>query len=267
MSKIEITGTLTDVRWPPGCENFFVGTIQVIKDGVPAERVKICGSAEPDELKQYLTYRWYGHYPPADPKWGLQFKAETFTAAKPHGRTGIVKYLQQCEGIGEQTAIAIWNNFAGDAVKIAREHPEIIASKISRLKLETCQAMSKVLKDLSALEDVGIEMIDILNGRGFPKATARAAIKKWGNKALDIIRRDPFKLLAFRGIGFLRCDSMYLDMGLPPRSLKRAAHCITYFLSSDTSGNTWKQLEEARKYLSEKIGAGYETYSTEQVVA
>lgn len=260
MSKIEITGTLLDVRWPPNCENFFVGTIQIIKDGQPAERVKICGTAEPDELKQYLTYRWYGHYPPADPRWGLQFKAETFTPAKPHGRTGVVKYLQQCDGIGEQTAIAIWNNFASDSVKIAREHPEIIASKISRLKLETCQAMSKVLKDLSALEDVGIEMIDILNGRGFPKATARAAIKKWGNKALWVLQHDPFKLMSFRGCGYLRCDSMYLDLGLPPAKMKRQCYSIWYSLASDSNGHTWLPETTARQFLSAKISGAEVDY-------
>lgn len=258
-NKVEITGSVIDVRWPPNCENFFIGTIQLIIDGQPAERTKLCGSAEPDEIKQHLSYRWYGKWSD-DPKWGRQFKVETFTPAKPHGRTGVVKYLQQCDGIGEATAVAIWNAFNSDAVRICREHPDIIAQKIPRLKLPQCEAMAAVLKDLSALEDVGIEMIDLLNGRGFPKATARAVIKKYGNNALRILQADPYKLMAHRGCGFLRCDSMYMDLGLPPAKMKRQCYAVWYSLASSTDGHTWLPETTARQYLSAKISGAEVDY-------
>lgn len=264
--KLEITGVLKEVRWPAGCENFFIGKMQVIVDGQPAEYVKICGNAELDEIKPHLTYRWYGKWETNEEKirkWGPQFNVETFTLAKPHGRTGVVKYLQQAPHIGEQTAIQLWNLFNSDAVRICREHPDIVAEKVPRLKPAQCEEIAKTLDELSALEDTSIDLIELLNGRGMPKATARAAVKKWGNKAVLVIQRDPFKLLRFRGIGFMKADAMYKELGLPPARLKRIVYCILHFLQSD-SGDTWKSMESAKKYLGEKVGTEIEAYKAQQ---
>lgn len=250
--KTEIVGVLVDVKFPASCEGFFFGTIQIIVDGVPAERVKVCGNADPDELKLHLTYRWYGKWND-DEKWGRQFKVETFTIAKPHGRTGVIKYLQQAPHIGEATAIQLWNAFNSDAVRIAREHPEIIQSKISRLRIEQCQEISATLAELAGLEDTSIELMDFLNGRGLPKATARACVKKWGNKALRILERDPYKLMAFRGAGWLRCDAIWMDRGLPPAAMKRQCYAIWYSLASDPNGHTWHNEQTAQQYLKAKI--------------
>lgn len=261
--KTEITGVLADVKFPATCEGFFFGKIRPIVDGVPdlgAELTRICGNAELDELKLHLTYRWYGKWETNEEqikKWGPQFKVETFTIAKPHGRTGVIKYLQQAPHIGEATAIQLWNLFNSDAVRICREHPELISEKLPRLKIEQCQEIASMLADLSNLEDTSIELIDLLNGRGFPKATARACVKKWGNKSLRILQSDPYKLMAFRGAGWLRCDSMWMDLGLPPAKMKRQCYAIWYSLASDPNGNTWHGEDVARNYLKAKI-AGVE---------
>ena len=254
--KEEITGVLSEIRWPPNCETFFFGRITRIIDGQPAESVKICGTADQDELKPHLTYRWYGTWKD-DPKWGRQFKVDTFTPAKPHGRTGIVKYLQQAPHIGEATAIQFWNKWASDSVRIAREHPDIVAAEISRLNQSQCEEIAEKLKDLSHLEDTNIELIDLLSGRGFPKQTARLAVKRWGNKAKWVIERNPYKLQAFRGIGWLKCDSFWVDLGLPPNKMKRQYHCIWYSVASDRDGNTWLPDTTARQFLKTKI-AGVE---------
>ncbi len=257
-TKTEVTGVLVDIKFPASCaeSGFFFGTIQIIVDGQPAERVKICGNADTDELKLHLAYRWYGKWSD-DEKWGRQFKVETFTLAKPHGRTGVIKYLQQAPHIGEATAIQLWNLFNSDAVRIAREHPEIIQSKIPRLKIEQCKEAAATLAELSSLEDTSIDLIEFFNGRGFPKATARWCVKRWGNKAIRILERDPYKLMAARGGGFLRCDAIYTSLGLPPAKMKRQCYAVWYSMASDAEGHTWFSEAHARQYLKAKI-AGVE---------
>jgi hypothetical protein len=256
MAKVEVTGVLLDERRPPNCGDFFTGRIRMIDGDSPIGEARIVGNCEAGELKLQLAYRFYGDWK-EDEKWGRQLRVETFVPAKPHGRGGVVKYLQEAPHIGEATAVQLWNLFNSDAVRICREHPEIVTSKIPRLSLDKCQEISDKLKELSALEDTSIELIDLLSGRGFPKATARAAIKKWGNKAHWVISHDPFRLMAFRSCGFLRCDSMWMDLGLPPGRMKRQLCCAWYSIASDTEGHTWLPEITARQFLQAKI-AGVE---------
>lgn len=255
MAKEEITAILLDERRPPNCDNFSICRLRLVVDGVEqmGREFKAVGNSEEGELRTYLTYRWYGSWHD-DPKWGRQFKFETFTPAKPHGRAGVIRYLQQCSGIGEQTAVELWNLFNADAVRMCREHPDIIASKIRRLSLAQCKANAEKLKELQSLEDTSIELIDLLSGRGFPKNTIRAAINKWGNKAHEVISRDPFKLMAFRGCGFLRCDAMWKDLGLPLGKMKRQYYSLWYAVTRDTKGNTWIPEHAARRFMQENVG-------------
>lgn len=255
MAKMEeITAVLLSEKRPPNCENFFIAQFRVPDSGQIFTAV---GNCEEGELKSQLTYRLYGSFV-TNEKFGPQLKVATFTLSKPHGRSGVIKYLEtNCPHIGRATAEQLWNLFNADAVRVCREAPEVVASKVSRLNLGQCEEIAKSLKELAALEDTSIELIDLLTGRGFPKNTAREAVKRWGNKAPWIIQHDPFKLMAFRGCGFLRCDSLWTDLGLPPGKMKRQIYCAWYAIASDTEGHTWLPESKANEYLRAKI-AGVE---------
>ena len=256
---IEIIGTLIEERRPSGCGTFFLGKIRPIVDGeVDKTRViNIVGNAEEDDLKLHMTYRWYGEWKKHE-KYGDQFAFSTFGNHKPHGRTGVVKYLQECPHIGEQTAIQLWNLFNADAVRICRTTPELVAEKVPRLSLAKCEDIAKKLKEMSAVENLSIEAMDLFTGRGFPKKTAQYAIKTWGAKAIEIVTRDPFKLRRFRGIGFKKCDSMWQDLGLPLNKLKRQVYCILHAIESGTNGDVWYSADTIRQNLQNSMPAGVE---------
>jgi DNA polymerase III delta prime subunit len=246
----EITAILVEEFRPPKCENFFIATFKHPDTGVTFAAV---GNSEDGELKPQLSYRLYGKWAEHE-RFGKQFKVSTFTTAKPHGRAGVVKYLEtHCDGIGRATAEQLWNLFNADAVRICREHPDVVASQVKRLSLEQCQKIADSLKDISALEDTSIELIDLLAGRGLPRGIAKEAVRRWGNKAPQIIQRDPYKLMVFRGAGFIKCDSMYVDLGLPPAKMKRQIYCAWYSIASDTEGHTWLPEIQAQNYLQAKI--------------
>lgn len=249
MSKnLEIIATLVNERRPAGCDNFFIATFRT-EDGSTFTAV---GNCDEGDLKPYLTYRLYGHWKENE-RFGRQFAVTTFVLAKPHGKTGVLKYLEQAPHVGAATALQLWNLFSSDAVKICREHPEIIADKIQRIDEKKAGEIAEFLRNLSDLENASIELIDLLSGRGFPKATAMSAIKKFGNRAAEFIQRDPFILGAFRGCGFLRCDSLYMDLGLNPAKLKRQVCCTWYSIASDSSGDIWFRESAAGDYLKAKI--------------
>lgn len=221
--------------------------------------VSVLGTIPEGELVSQLEYRLYGRWQ-NDPKFGRQFRLETFVVARPHSRTGTIKYLTQAGkglGLGQATANKLWNTFAGDAVRILREQPEVAATAAAArgFDSEKAAAVAKRLGEMQAVEDCSIDLIELLDGRGGSKDTVRKAIAVWGNRATAILQRDPYKLMRFRGWGYLKCDAMYLDLGLPPGKLKRQAYAATYTVSSNTEGHIWHPVESAIKGVMARVGS------------
>lgn len=212
--------------------------------------VALKGPAEVDELRRGHSYRFYG-------KWATyrnrrtgdeekQFHFQTFVAVQPHNREGVIAYLRhagQGLGFGAARAAALWDAFGGEAVRVFREDAERTLDVLSAHRLplsrEAWEKIAQTLAGQQQLENCTIELTDLLAGRGLPKTIARRAIQEWGNLAASIIRRDPYKLMHFRGVGFKRCDQLYLNLGLPPGRLKRQALSAWYALANNTDGHTW----------------------------
>ena len=193
--------------------------------------------ADEGELKTGLTYRFLGAYH-NHPKYGRQFHAKSFVRSKPHGREGIIRYLIDAPWIGHSFAQRLWETYQGDAVRMLREQPEEVAAAVGLL-LDRALEASAWLEKEKRIEDCKIELADLLAGRGFPKGTPRLAIKEWGNAAAEVIRKNPYKLMIFRGCGFALTDKLYLSLGLPPAALKRQVLCAWYGLARDQEGHTW----------------------------
>ena len=239
-----------------------VGMATLLNDGVIVpEPIAIKGPWDIDELRPSQTYRFYGQWSTyRNPRTRLeerQFHFSTFTAAEPFGREGVISYLRYAgegNGIGIARATKLWEIFGGDAVRILREDPERVATQIKGLDFEQARAAAEWLKREQIVEAATIELTNILAGRGFPRETARKAIKEWGNKAAKIVRRDPYSLMNFRGCGFKRCDNLWLELGLPANRLRRQALCAWYAVASDSEGHTWYPVDFAICKLAGLIG-------------
>ncbi len=199
------------------------------------------------ELVGGLSYRFYGRWVDHE-RHGRQFQAKTYVRCQPHGKAGVIRYLTTTcagHGVGQATALKLWDKFGGDAVRILREEPEVAvaAAGMPHFTDEKATAASAILKEESALEAVHIDLIDLLGGRGFPRDTAKKAVTEWGNRAAVLIRKNPYLLMRFRGCGYLRTDQLYLDQGGRPASLKRQALAAWYSIARDTEGHTWHRPE------------------------
>lgn len=253
----EIEAQFLTARWPMGeGTTFFFGDALIIdrSDERNSRRIKIIGEAAQDELTPQLTYKWLGKWV-THAQYGEQFKVETFHLAKPYGRLGVIKYLQECPHIGPTTANLLWDAFQGDAVRVLRETPEKCLPALKRVKLEQLKEAAAKLEDLSAMEGISIELTDLLHGHGFPVRVAKSAVKVWGNKAADVIGRDPYKLQRFRGCGFIKCDKLYLSLGLPPTKLRRQTLCAQYSLAADRNGHTWFPIEVMASAVKAHFGS------------
>lgn len=218
-----------------------------------ARDLTVKGPAGEGELERGLSYRFYGRFT-EHPRYGRQFCFQTFVRSQPHGREGVIRYLQKAPHVGAAISLALWDKFGGDAVRILRERPQIAAAA-SRLTDEQAREAAAWLEREKDLEHCSIDLMDLLTGRGFPRATAKQAVAAWGNRAAEWIKRNPYALMRFKGCGFGRCDAIYLDLGLPPGRMKRQALCCWYVLARDTEGDTWKPVEFVVEGLRGKVGA------------
>jgi exodeoxyribonuclease V alpha subunit len=97
-----------------------------------------------------------------------------------------------------------------------------------------------------------LDLITLLNGRGFPKKTIDRAIREWGAAAARVIRDDPFELTKLAGIGFKGADKLYCDLArqaaktddeyqIALAAIHRQGLCAAYAVAQESrqSGSTW----------------------------
>ena len=257
----EIEGTFRAERYRSG--EFMIGEIELIKtNGAHPEFMTIKGEADQDELARNGRYRFYGKFVNYFSKWKKaderQFQFQTFVPAISHDRDGVVEYLLHTGkglGFGRATATKLFDAYGSDAVKVARESPEKILDHNRSITREQCIKIGERLELQKATEDATIELASLLSGRGLPKTTPRKAIRKWGNRAAQVVSKDPYTLMAFRGCGFKRCDALWIEFGHRSDRLKRQALCAWYSVASNAEGHTWFPVEHVVQSIRENIGS------------
>ncbi len=218
--------------------------------------LKLKTKADPEELLPGLTYRFYGHWRDHF-KYGRQFEASTFVRVQPHDEGGIKAYLQRAPWVGPKVAKLLWSHYQGEAVKALRTDPAGVAGALDlrNFSAQRAQESAAYLEEEAATEDATIDLMDLLAGKGFPRATLKKAIRLWGNCAAQVVRRDPYKLILIPGCGFLRTDQLYLELGHSPARLKRQILCMWHAMHTDTEGHTWFPPQMLERALAEKIGS------------
>lgn len=221
-------------------------------DGAP---VTIKTTADEGELVAGMEYtflgRWRTHF-----KWGRQFHAETFAATAPNDETGVIAYLLRAPRVGPAVARALWKAFGPEAVRELREQPEAAAGKLKLrvFSVSRAEEAAAFLRGQLELENTTIGLMSLLHGKGFPRNLIKWSIRTWGAAAAEIVRKNPYRLMRFRGCGFLKTDELYLELGKSPARLKRQTLAIWHGISRDSSGSTWFSPDFAAHALAEKLG-------------
>lgn len=222
-----------------------------------SQPVVVKGVADDDGPLPHQVYRFYGTFQAyRNPRSGIseqQFNFRTFVRNTPHSRAGVVGYLDKAPGIGRVLAARLFDKFNSSAVQILRDQPEVAAAAVDRLSVEAATGAALWLAEQKQLEDCTMDLIDLLEGRGFRKSISKDAVKKWGNRAAEVIKKNPYRLMQFSGAGFKLCDNLYCELGLPINAMKRQAMCVGHAIRSNTSGNTWNYAGVAEQGLKASI--------------
>ncbi len=168
-----------------------------------------------------------------DPRHGPQFKAAQMRMSKPDTLEGIEKYLGSglIKGIGKEYAARLVKTFGRDVFDVIEN------SSGKLLKVEGIGQLRKDRIKLAWDEQKSVRQImAFLFSHGVSTTRAFRIHKKYGDKAIEIVQRDPYCLSRdIRGIGFLIADQIAMRLGIAKDSDLRARAGLEFVLGELTS--------------------------------
>jgi len=237
--------------WGEGEDRVIIGNGWYVDAAQKRRSVTIKGRCRVGDMKWGTSYRLWGRWVTHE-KYGLQFHFSTFVRSRALGRSGVIRFLQTVPRIGPMAAASLYDRYGDDAMNALRNEPEEISQMIRGLTVEAARAAGEQLRAEMDTERLHAELMGLLGGRGFPQKTIDWCIQRWGNRSADAIRDNPYSLLECSGVGFLRADRLYLDMGKDPAAIERQVCCLKYG-AEKTNGDTWRPYESVHTTLKENI--------------
>jgi len=169
-----------------------------------------------------------------NPKYGRQFSVSEYERVMPADTASILRYLasRAIKGIGPKTAQKIVEEFGEDSFDVIENHPEWLAS-IKGISMKVALAASKSFR-----EQAGIRSAMMFFRDYFGATTTVKIYKKWGSHAVDIAKKNPYRLCnEIDGIGFERADAMAQKLGFEGDHLERLMSGVLYVLSQNAIQN------------------------------
>lgn len=244
-----------------------VGTIRLPN----REFATVKGYAREDEIENGVTYRFYGHNK-THPKYGPQFNFSSFVEESPVDEDSVIAYLETCRSpergsVSRRVANILFERFGVEAIDRLIDDPVLAAEGIKQWGPEKAAIAAAHLKASRGTQRCKLDLITLLNGRGFPKKTIDRCIKAWGAAAADTIRSNPFELVHMPGIGFRGADKLYCDLArqssatdqeyqVKLAAINRQGLCLAYAVQceSRSSGSTWIPTPYALSKVTAQIG-------------
>lgn len=227
-----------------------VGTVRLL-DG---KNKTVKGYASEETLECGITYRFFGQ-PKTHPKYGEQFNFSSICPEIPIDEDSILAYLETCRkpergSITRRVATLLYERCGIEVIDRLIADPIGTALDIKQWDAAKAAKAAEYLNGRERTRGCTLDLITILNGRGFPKKTVDRAISEWGAAAAVTIRTDPYSLLQLSGIGFKGADKLYCDLSKEQATspedyqarlaaIQRQGLCATYAATSDNSGSTW----------------------------
>lgn len=239
----ELTGRLANVIWSASDGS---AAIANVVDGLGQTHTVKGPTDRSSSLQPGCSYRLLGQWQVHE-KYGKQFLFACYTPLADYDRKGVIAYLVAvCDGIGQRRAEALWKAYGPRTIQILRDDPVAVA-RAGIMPLNVAEEAAKDLFNNGAFEATKVELMGLFAGRGFQVGRLiKACLARWGHRAPELVRRNPYLLLAGRmpGAGWKRCDKLYLDLGLDPARLKRQTLCAVFHLRNEVRGHTWIPVEQ-----------------------
>ena len=241
-----LEGTIERIVFSGGGGEFTVA--RLARDGA-AEPTTVVGSLL--GLPTGARLRLRGYYE-SNPRFGRQFRVQSYTELSPETLVGIRRYLGAglVKGIGPQFASRIVERFGIRTLEILDAQPERIR-EVPGIGPSRAQAIQEAWTAQRRLREVMV----FLQGYGVSPAFAARIYKRYGAAAVARVRENPFRL-AFDvwGIGFLSADRLATALGIARDSDARVQAGVRHVLDQAGGlGHVYlprsRLVEEAAKLL------------------
>ncbi len=172
------------------------------------------------------------------PKFGLQYKVNTFKASTEQNRIGLISYLSSdlFFGVGVVTATKIVDLLGMDAIeKILKDKDVLKQVGFNPLQIER---MYQALFHNQETEKLLVELFSY----GLSSNLSMKLFNYYGYEAAAVIKENPYRLITeVDGIGFLRADEVAFKVGFKEDDPLRIKAAIEYSIYEyiNKTGNTY----------------------------
>jgi exodeoxyribonuclease V alpha subunit len=170
-----------------------------------------------------LTGRWV-----QDRNYGEQLKAESFITVQPSSLVGIEKYLGSglVRGVGRKMAGRLVERFGLDTLEVIDREPERLV-EVEGIGPKRSAQITTAWAEQRSVKEVML----FLQTHGVSPAFAVKIHKQYGERAITIVKENPFRLAVdIFGIGFRTADRIAQNIGLSPSSPRRAEAGLLHVL-------------------------------------
>ncbi len=174
-----------------------------------------------------LTGKWVHNK-----RFGEQFQVESFEVTIPVTIHGIQKYLASglIKGIGPIMSERIVEKFGLHTLEVIEKAPERL-SEVEGIGPKRISMIRKAWEEQKEIKEIMI----FLQGHGVSAAYSAKIYKQYGNKSIEIVRENPYRLAHdIYGTGFITADKIAQNLGIDRNSLIRAKAGLIYVLNQLT---------------------------------
>ena len=251
---IIINGTLSRITFRNPENHYTVCRVAVPK---VADAITVVGHlpgvAQGEQLK--LKGTWISH-----PKYGEQFKAASFEVTLPSTMAGIRRYLASgiIPGINRDLADKIVDTFGEQTLEIIENDPDQLLDVYGIGK-----AKQKMIETAWNDHHRVRRVMEMLQGTRIDSAKAAAILKTYGNKTLEVLTRDPFRIARqIPSIGFAAVDELAKQLGAQSQDIERLKTCLVCrLLDLEQDGHVFEEKEALVQACAQRAGVDLDLLS------
>jgi exodeoxyribonuclease V alpha subunit len=224
--QIDIEGEIRRVTYSSEETGYTVARMKVKGNTSPVTIVGNILTPSPGEILK-LRGSWTTH-----PKFGKQFKVESYSIKNPVTVQGIKNYLGSglIKGIGSVMASRIVDKFGKKSLDIIEQTPDSL-----------CEVEGIGPKRVDTIKNAWVEQRDardlmlFLQSHGIGPGPSVKIFRRYGHNAISILKRNPYKLASdVFGIGFLTADNIAEKLGFEKNAPVRVEAGVLFVLNQLT---------------------------------
>lgn len=197
-----------------------------------------------------LVGRWKDH-----PRHGRTFDADFYELATPRTEKGLIAFLasDRFPGVGAKLAERLVKAFGTGLTQVIAQEPE----RLIEVKGVSAALAARIQ---GAWQAAGMlpQLVQVLAAVGLGPAVARAAVRRYGDRAPDLLAEDPYTFLSLPGVRWTHADALGRAAGIAEDDPRRLAAGATGLVGALCwrDGHTWVPIADVLARLPAVVGGG-----------